>query len=368
MADLQWLRPDDLLLDVENPRFGLAEASGEPEALEILAKRANLRELWDSIAQKGFEPFEPLVAFPRGDKYVVVEGNRRLAAVKTLIAPELLSELKGPTPPEITDAVRATLEKLPVNVVEKREDADDYIGFKHINGPATWEALAKAKFAVRLFDKMQVQDEDNRVQLLSKRLGDSRQLILRSLVAFKIIEQAIGEAFLDEEEIHESSLDFSHLYTLLQNRDARLYLGLGPDPLREALVKENPVPQSHLPKLQLMMRWLFGDEKYDPVIKRQGTDRPKLQKVLASQAATEILESTNDFEAAVSEAGFETDTWISETIRLVSLSKRVSDGVTDLPADLPQEDVQRSNERLNTAERNVRAASSSLRTLFANEN
>lgn len=364
MADLQWLRPDQLELDVENPRFGLAEAEGEAEALAILAKRANLRELWDSIAQKGFEPFEPLVAFPRNDRFVVVEGNRRLAAVKTLLAPELLSELKSPSPPEISNDVRATLERLPVNVVDRREDADDYIGFKHINGPATWEALAKAKFAVRLFDKTPVQGNDNRIQILTKRLGDSRQLILRSLVAFKIIEQAIAEGFLDEVEIHENSLDFSHLYTLLQNSDARVYLGLGPDPLRESLVVDNPIPKTHVTNLKYMMRWLFGGEDYSSVIKRQGTDRPKLQKVLASQSATEILESTNDFDAAVSEAGFETDSWLSDTIRLVSLSKRVSDGVTDLPQDLGAEDVQRSRERLTTIERNVRAATSSLNTLF----
>lgn len=43
------LQIQDLELDRENPRFGLISAKDEDEALAILAERANLKELWDSI-------------------------------------------------------------------------------------------------------------------------------------------------------------------------------------------------------------------------------------------------------------------------------------------------------------------------------
>ncbi len=82
--------PRDLVLDRKNPRFGLAQAADEPEALEILVETADLKELWDSIAERGFEKFEPLVATYEGGELVVLEGNRRLAAVKLLIEPHIL--------------------------------------------------------------------------------------------------------------------------------------------------------------------------------------------------------------------------------------------------------------------------------------
>lgn len=77
---LDRIEPGRLLLDLENPRFGLSDAKDQQSALRILKNRANLKELWDSISEKGFEDYEPLVAFkqPGGDNYIVVEGNRRL--------------------------------------------------------------------------------------------------------------------------------------------------------------------------------------------------------------------------------------------------------------------------------------------------
>jgi len=367
MPILKMINPSQLLLDIENPRFGLSAAQNQAEAIEILARKADLKELWDSILLKGFEAFEPLVAFKDGDHYIVVEGNRRLAAVKSLLEPDRLSEVRVTVPQPIPENVAPTLDRLPVNVVEHRDEADDYIGFKHINGPASWDALAKARFAVRLFEKMDVGAEDNRVEILGKRLGDGRQLILRSLVAFKIIEQAIDNGMLDEEDVRSNSLDFSHLYTMLPNRDARAYLGLGTDPLNEQSVKPNPIPDEKLENLRYMVSWLFGDADHAPIIKRQGSDRPRLQKVLADEDATATLELTRDFDRAVEEAGFYTESWLTDTVKLSTLSKKVSDGVTDLPEDMGRDDVERALARLTSSSRNVKGALASVQSLFAND-
>ena len=368
MPEFDKIDPERLLLDIENPRFGLSAARNQSEAIEILARKADLKELWDSILLKGFETFEPLVAFKDGDNYVVVEGNRRLAAVKSLLDPQKLSNVRVTVPQGIPDNVAQTLAALPVNVVGHRDEADDYIGFKHINGPASWDALAKARFAVRLFEKMEIGEIDKRVEVLGKRLGDGRQLILRSLVAFKIIEQAIDEGFLKEENVSSNSLDFSHLYTMLPNRDARDYLGLGVDPLNEASVKQSPIPATKISNLRHMISWLFGDDDNQPIIKRQGSDRPRLQKVLSNEDATETLEQTRDFERAVEEAGFYTENWLSDTVKLATLSKSIADGVTDLPTDMEDTDIDKAITRLTNSSRNVRGALASVRSLFDREN
>lgn len=359
---------DQLALDLENPRFGLIDASDEAEALGLLAARADLRELWNSINERGFERYEPLVAFRApGGQYVVVEGNRRLAAVKTLRNPSLLSGARV-TPPAISVVAEETTRQLPVVVVDQRGEADDYIGFKHINGPSTWGALAKAKFAVKLFEKLAVATDesgDTRIQHLSKRLGDSRQLILRNLVAYKVFEQALKQEALDADRAADNNLEFSHLYTMLQNPPTRVYLGLSDAPLTEALVKDDPIPKSHSEQLAKMMQWLFGSGGEPSIIKRQGTDRPKLQKILASESATITLETTGDFEAAADEAGFRTDSWLEQVVKLWTLSKTVADGVTELPTDLEAELLSRATERLSGAERNVKGAAALLRALFS---
>ncbi len=358
------LKPDELLLDLENPRFGLIDASTQLEALSILSERADLRELWNSINERGFERYEPIVAFRSGNEYVVVEGNRRLASVKTLRNPNLLVGTRV-TPPAISSKAAIETDTLPVIVVNHRDEADDYIGFKHINGPSTWGSLAKAKFAVKLFEKISATPgDDTRIQQLSRRLGDSRQLILRSLVAYKVFEQAREMDLLTDERLADNNLEFSHLYTMLQNPDARAYLGLGDAPLTETLIHNNPIPKSHNKQLAHMMEWLFGSSTRDPIIKRQGSDRPKLTKVLASKAATETLETTGDFERAADEAGFRTDNWLELVIRLSTLSKNVADGITDLPEDPDPEVIPRALERLQISERNVRAALSLVKTLF----
>lgn len=363
---IEEIEPEKLKLDLDNPRFGLTDAEDEIRALEILATRANLRELWDSINQRGFERYEPLVAYLDKDgRYIVVEGNRRLAAVKSLLDPSALRDIKISVPPLSTGA-RATLKTLPVIVVGKREDADDYIGFKHINGPATWGALAKAKFGVKLFSTTKVEPgtADTRIQTLSKRLGDSRQLILRSLVAYKIFEQAKAEGMLDEKMAEERPLDFSHLYTIIQSPAAREYLGLTEAPLSEALIKDNPIPTERMDKLAHLMGWLFGAAGREPIIKSQGTDRPKLAKILASARATETLEATGDFNAAAEEAGFQTANWLSSVVQLGTLTKHVSDGVATLPDDMDPIEIAKANDRLNAAARNILLVQAQLKTLF----
>jgi hypothetical protein len=118
--------------------------------------------------------------------------------------------------PEIPSKFRASLKTLPVYVVGKREDAYDYIGFKHINGPSSWGSLAKAKFGVMLLEGQRGTKSDEDVLLdLAKRLGDTPSQALRTLVSYKIFEQAIELELIPDPSASDVPVDFSHLYTML---------------------------------------------------------------------------------------------------------------------------------------------------------
>lgn len=330
--------PDDLFLDKANPRFGLAHADTEEEALEILVETANLKELWDSIAERGYEPFEPLVAMEQAGRLIVLEGNRRLAAVKLLLNPELLGkEAARRRVPRLPDEKLKTCKDLPVIVVRSREEAAGYIGFKHVNGPARWSSLAKAKFGVDFYESLgQQHSAHERMKSLTKQLGDSRGLIIRLLVAYKIILQCKQLGFFEKLEIDEDEIEFSHLYTLINNPDSRAFIGLSRAPLSESMICDNPVPTSHYSELAQLMSWLYGEKS---VIRAQGTDRPRLQRVLASEAGIKELKVTGDLSAAEAVAGLKSDDWLEMLAKATTILSKANTDAASIAVELAADGI-----------------------------
>ncbi len=96
-----------LFFDIENPRlveFTQEEKASEEKILNILWSQMAVDEIVQSILSNGFFQNEALLAVEENSKLVVVEGNRRLAAVKAILHPELvkgMSRYSG----KITDAI-----------------------------------------------------------------------------------------------------------------------------------------------------------------------------------------------------------------------------------------------------------------------
>ena len=71
----------DLHLDPNNPRFIGEQFDNEEEIIAHLMAAADLDELLLSILTSGYLDFEPIVV--KQDDLTVLEGNRRVAALKT---------------------------------------------------------------------------------------------------------------------------------------------------------------------------------------------------------------------------------------------------------------------------------------------
>ncbi len=79
-----------LHLDPRNPRLGRESSKRAPrEIVQHLFDHDKAFEVAESIATRGYFPNEPLLADKEDDRLVVVEGNRRLAALKALREPGL---------------------------------------------------------------------------------------------------------------------------------------------------------------------------------------------------------------------------------------------------------------------------------------
>ena len=80
-----------LHLDAKNPRLGRETSARAPrEIIQYLFDHDKALEVAESITHRGYFPNEPLLAIEESGRYVVVEGNRRLAALKALREPGLL--------------------------------------------------------------------------------------------------------------------------------------------------------------------------------------------------------------------------------------------------------------------------------------
>jgi hypothetical protein len=169
---------EQLDLDAENPRLPESLQGGSSvDILEYLEANAALDELIQSFADNGFFQHEPLIGIKSGDgRVTVVEGNRRLAALKILLgSPEaedlgLKPVLDAPLPPEL----RAELEVLPTYLVDDRDEVNKYLGFRHIGGIKTWSAEAKARYLMLEADRV-ADSADNPFLEVARRIGSNSQ-------------------------------------------------------------------------------------------------------------------------------------------------------------------------------------------------
>lgn len=288
--------------DTNNPRFtpDKEPASGSDDDIVIqLARSADLAELIQSIATSGYINIEPLIVMERNGRFAVLEGNRRLAAVKALRDDELAKKAKLSVPP-MTPEKRATLDALLCFRVATEADARDLIGFKHINGPQGWDAFAKARFAARWLDDEHTKPNGMSLVEIAGRMGDQHMTIHRMVTALFVLEQAERQGVYSIDDRKKKSFSFSHLYTALASEEFTSYLGMDrpdrtTDPVRD------PVPPASFDQLRNLLTWLYGSKDRDiaPAVKSQNPDLNRLREVLGSRVGTKVMEERGSLDEAV---------------------------------------------------------------------
>lgn len=294
-----------LRLDRRNPRLmGVSEQEGDESIIARLYRAADLDELLQSISANGYLDIEPLVVTGGADggEIVVLEGNRRLAAIRLLREPALVARIVSSeklriTVPQIDATKRSTIDAVSVYAVADRAQARSFIGFKHINGPAKWDAYAKAKFAADWYkagksDGVGLND-------VARAIGDRHDTVKRMVSAIYVLDQAADNGLFDVEQRFTRKFNFSHLYTALGRSPYMEYLDLGAKWARYD-PSPDPVPSDRLAALQRVLVWIYGSKKdgTPPVVQAQNPDVKRLGEVLANAEARHVLEETSDLDAA----------------------------------------------------------------------
>lgn len=274
--DAQDVPVDRLLFDPENPRLvEMAQTPSQREIVRMLWREFAVDEICLSIAANGYFRHEPVFATPKGQNFVVVEGNRRLAAVRLLLDADLRDYTGATDVPRITAAQRNALATLPV-VSCARSDVWQYLGFKHVNGPQAWESYSKAKYIAWVHNTLKVPLED-----VARQIGDQHLTVNRLYRALMVLDQAERENIFDREDRWKKHLSFSHLYTGLDYPGIQRFLGI----TKEGRVKRDPVPSKARNNQRELLVWLYGSKKADqpPLIQSQNPDLRHLDEVLQSK-------------------------------------------------------------------------------------
>jgi hypothetical protein len=279
---------EDLHFDPSNPRFA-RPGGGRPSEDSIqgvLEKEPHIAlELVDSFLENGYIDYEPLVVRKRdaadGGGYLVVEGNRRLAAIRHIRANRAKYE-------KHKDKI-ADLEKIPVLIFPKLSDDEDrrqqriYLGVRHLFGFRDWPAESKARF----LDSQIHSAED--LKRTMRELNIKKSEIQRYLVPLRLRKHAK-----DLWKPHEDQ-DFWYLGEGLNRSGIKEYIAL--DVNRDNLA----VKSVDMKNLKNLLGFIYGTpEKKRADRKIEDTrELSKLAKVLSSTDARKALEKGRTLEEAL---------------------------------------------------------------------
>lgn len=193
--------PRQIQLDINNPRFSLHDFNSEGEILAYLYEKELVTRLVDSILDKGFDELgERPIVLKKNNKYTVLEGNRRVAALKLILNGNKL----------LKQAQRIKAEKFKVDnftlncdIVSNRSEANYKISAMHISGILQWQAVDKRVYYVGLFDQFKDVGETNTKALtkIAETSPESKTEIRKAIREFNFLKVIHDEVKKDHPEL-----------------------------------------------------------------------------------------------------------------------------------------------------------------------
>ena len=315
-TELQYAKLDDLYLDPKNPRLGRHHVNARLSQEEVLDLMRDwvLDELAVSYLESGFWTHEALLVTQEEldgkSRLVVVEGNRRLAALKYLYDAVKKKDVPSKWKSLVAGAkVPDTLfYQIPYILVDSRQEIEAFLGFRHVTGIKQWNAEEKAQYIARLID-----EEGMTYQEVMRKIGSKTPTVRQNYISYRLLLQM--EDSLEDFSPEDVRGRFSVMYLSLRTQGVQKYLDI--DIFADENAAQRPVPKTHLEALANFARWLFGikEENKDPVF----TDSRRVDdfgELLENPPIVEYFEQEENpsFEHACQLAGMNK----SKTVRLLN--------------------------------------------------
>jgi len=273
---------DDLLFDPQNPRLEDEDRGASQDQLAaLLDELYDAREVGSSIANFGYFESEVLVGVPAPEgKVTIVEGNRRLAAVKGLARSVVRAGYSSPKEWDrlaVLAADKAHVpERVPVLVEPDRSAVIATIGYRHISGIKQWEPYQQARYIAERID-----DDGLSLKEVGGLTGITETQVRSKYRNFGIVKAAEA-AGADPALIQES---FGVWDNALGRVPLRQFIG-APDPAA-VRPKEPVIPPEKYPNLRELVGWIFGPGTAKKI--RESRDLGTLADVVANPIGLEAL-------------------------------------------------------------------------------
>lgn len=321
-AEYRKIAVANLLLDPHNPRLPKSMGNkNEKEIINFLLSDASLIELMLAIGKNGFFEGEQLLVIAEGDKYLVVEGNRRLSAVKLLHNPELGDVYKSKIAQVIAETDKENIpDEIPCLVFDNKDEILKYLGFRHITGIKSWKLLEKARYLTKLKDDYFSTDSINSASReIAKMIGSRKDYVVRVLAGYKLYEIIENNDFYKIKDLDDTTFYFNYLADSLSRSNIAGFLGVD-------LEKDNPVEKIEYDNLSEWTNWLFNKSLPNKII-GDSENLNTLNKVIAAPMALQAFRSGENLFNAI-EFTDEFDVQFENAMRnAVNLLKK-ADGLT----------------------------------------
>ena len=246
----------------------------------------SLEELATSFLESGFWAHEAVLCVQEKvhgeDRLVVIEGNRRIAALM-----RLKKTFDGDDTSKKWQEIIASVEEpkelfleVPFIRLDNRSEVDAFLGFRHVTGIKEWAPAEKAQFIAKLIDEKGLRYYD-----VMRQIGSKTTTVQRNYIAYSILIQMEDTEGLDVSKVEDK---FSVLFLSLARKDVRKFLGVEekfevpPDQVKPVISTDCEQ------NLKEYSRWLFGDEENAAVV-TDSRQVDKFAKVLASAEGLDYL-------------------------------------------------------------------------------
>lgn len=296
---------DALFLDKNNPILPQSMSSKtEEEIINYFLSDTSLLELMLAIGINNFFEGEQLLVVEEEGKNIVVEGNRRLSAVKLLNDPSLAKILKGKIQQVIDESTYFPTE-IPCLVFPSKDDILKYLGFRHITGIEPWKLLEKARYIKKLKDDFFFhKDIPKASREIAKMIGSRMDYVRRILVGFEIYTIIANNDFYKIKGLNDVAFHFNYIADSLSRSNITKFLGVD-------FNIENPADNLKYDNIQEWTHWLFDRDLPNKII-GDSEHLNNLNKVLKSEEALhafrngvtldKALEFTDDYNERIENA------------------------------------------------------------------
>jgi len=341
---LERFRLAQLLLDWQNPRLPDSvqrEDATQEELALFIDKHYDPLQIATSIAKHGYFESEPLIAVMAGSDALVVEGNRRLTALKGL-ADDALRAKFAQQNSGWSDLARTMHlpSNFPVVPVNDRAAVIPLLGFRHISGIEPWEPWAQARFIAGLVEQGQTLDEI--AELVGRTLTEIRSMYRDH----EILRQASEHFEIDTKRAEDSFGVFTAAMNRTKIRD---YIG-APAP-REVDTEHWPLPEDRKDNVDKLLKYIFGDEGGGGRVVHDSRQLKDLAEVLAEPTGTaeQVLTSSGslaDALQATQEAHDQFKSYVSNAQRNLKLAAGLDIGEVDPTTSRRLREISRLVEKL----------------------